>query len=146
MSTATETITVTVTGANPATYTYPVSVNIQTGAAPNLSIVLPGTHAGTDTVTAAMTSHSPVYTSNTADIAWQAVNGSIAVAPFTVNIYNNSSGPGYTGFGTLTGTYTGNNALVFNQVLQNTPLNGYCEPNNVSGCGGGYKQIPMDAL
>lgn len=145
MSTAQETITVTVTGANPATYTYPVSVNIQLGTAPNLSIVLPGTHAGTDTVVAAMTSHSPVYTSNTADIAWQAVNGNIAVGPVSITGYNNSSGPGYTGFGTSQGTITGN-SLVFNQVLQNTPLNNYCEPNNVSSCGGGYKKIPMDAL
>src|SRR5208283_2890140 len=145
MSTAAETITVTVTGANPATYTYPVSVDIQTGAAPNLSIVLPGTHAGTDTVTATMTSHSPAYASNTADIAWQQTNGTIAVGPTTVTVYNNSSGPGYTGFGASLGSIT-TNSLIFNQVLQNSPLAGYCAPNNVSGCGGGYKQIPMDAL
>src|SRR5271157_880643 len=145
MSTATETITVVVTGANPATYTYPVSVDIQTGTAANLSIILPGTHAGTDQVVATMTSHTPAYASNTADVAWQQVSGNIAVSPVTIVGYNNSSGPGYTGFGAAQGTITGN-SLIFNQVLQNTPLSGYCEPNNVSSCGGGYKKIPMDAL
>ncbi len=69
MPTVTETITVTSTGANNYTRTYPVLVDVATGTGV-LSIPLTSTNAGTDTITASMTSHSPLFTSNPVQVAW----------------------------------------------------------------------------
>ncbi len=69
MSTIIETIVVTVTGANPRTYSLQVPVDIIAGTGV-LTIPLVGANAGTDTVTAAMSSHSPVYTSNPVQVSW----------------------------------------------------------------------------
>ena len=147
MAIVTEAIVVTVTGANPHTYNYSVQVNTDTGAGVNpLSVPLVGTAAGTDTVVATMPSHS--LTSNNAEITWQATNGQIAVTPYTVTAYSNTGlvrGWPTLG-GSVLGTTAGVNSLVFNEVIQNYPINPFCEPNNVSSCGGGYKANPMVAV
>src|SRR5580658_5123609 len=100
MATVSETIVVTVSGVNgPLTKDYSILVNTTTGAmvSPPLTISYTGTAAGTDQIVATMPSHS--LTSNTAEIAWQATNLSIAISPVTMNVYPNSSQTaGYVGF------------------------------------------------
>lgn len=148
MGTIIETINVTVTGANPHTYVFQVPVDIVTGAGSPLSIPLVGTIAGTDTVTASMPSHA--YVSNNAEIAWQGINGDIAVGPVTIRCYDqvttNDKGyvvpPTWPNSPQLTTT---SNSLVFNQVFPNNPINGYTALTNI-GIGGGYKVIPMVAV
>jgi hypothetical protein len=147
MATVSETIVVTVSGVNPQTKNYSILVNTASGAmvSPPLAISYTGTNAGIDNIVATMPSHS--LTSNTAEIAWQAVNGTIAISPVTATVYANSSQtPGFIGFGGVNqGTFT-TNSLVFNEVVAGQPLSGFCARNNVSLCGGGYKAIPMLAL
>src|ERR1035437_4479284 len=71
MPTSTETITITSTGANNYTKTMPVVVDVTTGMGLSpFSVLLQGTNAGLDTITVSMTSHSPVYTSNSVQVAW----------------------------------------------------------------------------
>jgi hypothetical protein len=84
-----------------------------------VSIPLTGANAGTDTIVAALSSHS--LTSNSAEITWQPTNGPIALAgPVTVYFYpQTGSLPGtfpYTfgGLPTSTGAQTGLNSLMFN--------------------------------
>jgi hypothetical protein len=143
MSTASEQIVVTVTGPNSAdTHTFVVSVDIQNGTASPLSIPILGTNAGTDQIVATMPSHG--YTSNQADITWQAVNNlsQISNGPVTVTPYQNlGMVRGWPGFGAALAGATTGNSLVFNQVFNNTPIPGFV----ASGCGasGGYKQNPM---
>src|SRR5271157_3202868 len=147
MAIVTETIRVVTTGANAGTQNLTIQVNTATGAGVNpLSIPIIGTAAGSSAVTAYLDSHS--LTSNVADIVWQATNGQIAVAPYTVTAYNSSptNTRGWPGFGSLLGTTAGVNSLVFNEVVPNYPISPFCEPNNVSSCGGGYKKNPMVAV
>lgn len=138
MAIVSETIVVTVTGVNPQTKTYSVLVDTVTGNGQSnpLSIPIVGVNGGnTDQIVATMPSHVGVAPSNTADIAWQATNGPIAVQnPFTVKAYNSSptNTRGWPGFGSLLGTTNGVNTLVFNQVVQNYPINGFNnQPTNV---------------
>src|SRR5271166_408010 len=146
MAQVSETIRVVVSGVNPQTKNYSILVDTTTGhgvgAGNPLAISYTGVAAGTDSITAYMDAHS--LTSNVAEIAWQAVNLSIALSPVTMNVYANSSQtPGYVGFGgAFQGTIT-SNSLVINQVIQNYPLSPFCARNNISSCGGGYKQIPL---
>src|SRR5271168_4873062 len=157
MALVTETIRVVTTGANSGTQNYSVQVNTATGAGVNpLSVPIIGTAAGSSTVTAFMESHS--LTSNAAQIVWQPTNGQIAIqTPFTISTYSNnsqtrgwpgslqtaSSDEGRTAFPYST---PGVNSLIFNEVVANSPINPFCRPNNVSGCGGGYKTNPMLAV
>jgi hypothetical protein len=157
MAIVTETITVTVTGVNPQTFTVGANVNTDTGAGTGpISLTFTGTKAGTDSITATMTSHTFTgNTSNVAEIVWQPINGQIAVAsPFSITTYGNpnktTGWPGFYTGGSSDGTgrtfpYTTNGctSLVWNQVTANNPINPFCAPNNVSGCGGGYKADPM---
>jgi hypothetical protein len=159
MALVTETIHVVNAGpANPSTKDYSIVVDTTTGAgtAP-LSIPILGTNAGNDSITATMTSHAGVPVSNTANISWQATNGPIAVTPFTIDTYsNNSMTRGWPGSLQTASSDQGRtafpyhtpncNSLVFNEVQANTPISPFCLPNNVSGCGGGYKTNPMVAL
>src|SRR5208283_376757 len=144
MATVSETIRVVVSGVNGQTKDYSILVDTTTGAmvSPPLTISYTGVAAGTDQITAYMDSHS--LQSNIAEIAWQATNLSIAISPVTVNVYANSSQTaGYIGFG---GAFQGSltsNSLVINEVTQNYPLTPFCAQNNVSSCGGGYKEIPL---
>src|SRR5208282_4414662 len=71
MPTVAETIVVTVTGANPSTKSYTVLVDVATGSG-TLSVPLTGTHSGTDTISAVMSTHSPTYTSNPVQVSWYA--------------------------------------------------------------------------
>src|SRR5271157_2439894 len=156
MAIVTETIRVVTTGANAGTQNYSVQVNTATGAGVNpLSVPIIGTAAGTSTVTAFMDSHS--LTSNPAQIAWQAINGAVALTgPFNITTHsNNSNTRGWFAFSNAASdqgrtafpyTTTGVNSLVFNEVQANTPISPFCRPNNVSGCGGGYKTNPMVAV
>src|SRR5271163_4315679 len=90
MAIVTETIRVVVTGANPQTLTFSIPVDTSTGAGVNpLSIPLPGTNAGTDTITAFMDSHS--LTSNASTVVWQPTNSPIAVGGITMDAWNNSA-------------------------------------------------------
>src|SRR5579863_3536918 len=153
MATVSETVVVTVSGGpNPQTKTYSVLVDTVTGNAVSnpLSIPILGSNGGgTDQVVAMMPSHAGVAPSNVADIAWQGVNGPIAVEnSFTVKAFtcptNLRGWPG--SFGSLLGTTNGVNSLVFNQVVSNYPINGFNnQPTNV-GPGGGYKLNPMVAV
>ncbi len=152
MAIVSETVVITVTGVNPQTKTYSVLVDTVTGNGQSnpLSIPIVGVNGGnTDQIVATMPSHAGVAPSNTADIAWQATNGNVAVQnPFTVRAYtcptNLRGWPG--SFGTLLGTTNGVNSLVFNQFVQNYPINGFNnQPTNV-GPGGGYKLNPMVAV
>lgn len=154
MALVTETIRVVTTGANPQTQNFSVQVDTNTGAGVNpLSIPLLGTNSGSDSVTAFLDSHSLV--SNQASIVWQAKNGAIAVTPVTITTYsNNSLIRGYPGLSTASSDQgrtafpytTVANSLVFNQVYQNYPINGFNnQPTNI-GPGGGYKLNPMVAV
>src|SRR5208282_2314192 len=147
MAQVSETIRVVVSGVNPQTKNYSILVDTTTGAmvSPPLAISYTGVAAGTDSITAYMDSHS--LASNVAEIAWQATNLSIAVSPITVNVYaNGSQTAGYVGFGgAFQGTIT-SNSLIINEVIQNYPLSPFCAQNNVSSCGGGYKEIPLYIL
>src|SRR5271168_4462651 len=136
MAIVTETITVTVAGANPQTLTFSVPVDTSTGAGVNpLTIPLPGTNAGTDTITAVMASHS--LTSNAATVVWQPTNSPIAVGPVTIDVWNNNSqvkgwtGSFLSGAGSFGRTFPflnnapGANSLILNQVYINYPINGF---------------------
>ena len=158
MATVQETISVAISGVNSQTLTYTVPVDTATGAGANaVTISYVATHSGTDTVTATMPSHAGVPASNTVDVVTQPTNGSIALGPVTINTYGNPSAVrGWPG-SLITGSVSdgtgrvfpylnsapGANSLVWNQVIQNYPITPYCAPNNVSGCGGGYKVLPQ---
>jgi hypothetical protein len=139
-----ETITITdKSGANAgATKTIQINVSPTNGSGTG-TVAFTGTNAGTDTYQASATIAGSNLTSNNAELAWQQVNGAIAIGPLAVSVYGNSGQvPGWAGFGGgLQGTLTANSCVI-NQVDQNTPINGFnSQPTNI-GPGGGYKLIP----
>src|SRR5271163_523581 len=153
MAIVTETIRVVVTGANPQTLTFSVPVDTSTGAGVNpLSIPLPGTNAGTDTITAFMDSHS--LTSNASTVVWQPTNSPIAVGPVTIDVWNNNAqvkgwtGSFLSGAGSFSRTFPflnnapGANSLILNQVFINYPISGFNNQPTNNGPGGGYKLCP----
>ena len=82
------------------------------------------------------------YTSNLAEVDWQATNGAIAVAGVTVNIYScNPSGSNlYSGVfpSKIEGPLSGN-SIVFNERTNGSPITGFVSPDGNSGA---YKLTP----
>src|SRR5271156_1265676 len=152
MAIVTETIRVVVTGANPQTLTFSIPVDTSTGAGVNpLSIPLPGTNAGTDTITAFMDSHS--LTSNASTVVWQPTNSPIAVGAITMDAYASNGTRGWpgsfiSGAGGFGRTFPflnaapGANSLILNQVTPNVPISGFNNQPTNAGPGGGYKLCP----
>jgi hypothetical protein len=86
-----ENVVIQITGANPQTKSIQVNVNPTTGAG-SASLTLSGVNSGTDVIKATATIAGTSYTSNSAEIGWQATNGPIATGAITASFWPSVNG------------------------------------------------------
>lgn len=136
-----ETITVTITGANPQTKNVQVSVDPNAGTGSG-TVTFAGTNGGFDAAQAKATIAGTAYTSNTANVAWQATNGIISMVD-NVNLQgfsNPGSGTTWNGLGAaITSPQGPYNSVIINQVDNSVPITGLISPDGNSG---EYKLVP----
>lgn len=136
-----ETISITVTGANPQTKNVQISVDPNTGSGSG-TVTFSAANGGFDAAQGTATISGNPYTSNVANLAWQATNGVVSlINAVTLQAFQN---PGNTttwhGIGSaLTGVLGPYNSVIVNQVVNNTPISGLVTPDGNSG---EYKLVP----
>ena len=139
-----ETVTITIqTGsANPQTKNVVINVDPVTGAGSG-TVSFTGNNGGLDSIKATGTIAGTAYTSNLAEVAWQATNGVISLVSNVLiecrthpdNCEFRATDP----TAPIVQSLTNKNTLIINQIYNNFPIAGIISPDGNSG---EYKHYP----
>jgi hypothetical protein len=138
-----ETITITIGAgsANPQSKQIQINVDPVAGSGSG-TVSFTGAHGGLDTAQATATIAGSPYTSNAANLAWQATNGAVSLLNnLMIQGYTNPGGhSNWDGIGAPISSLIGPfNTVIVNQPFNNTPISGLVSPDGHSG---EYEVVP----